>query len=82
MRRKNELGNRRSPDYARFQTAIYELEQAEDPTSLGDFKILEVLRYFSYRVADSLRLLYTVDRQAKLIIIHFLGDHKGAYGKD
>lgn len=73
---------RHSPDFIRFEKAIHELQQAEDPTRLGTFKILNDLRCFSYRVTDSLRLLYSVDGKANLLIIHGLGDHKAVYGSD
>jgi mRNA-degrading endonuclease RelE of RelBE toxin-antitoxin system len=73
---------RRTPQYALFEKAIRELEQSDDPTTLGTFKQGTNLRCYAYNVTKSLRLLYTIDREGHLIVIIALGDHKQLYGKD
>jgi mRNA-degrading endonuclease RelE of RelBE toxin-antitoxin system len=71
-----------SPKYESFAKAITELEQSEDPAALGTFKRLSDLRCYAYNVTGSFRLLYSIDRENNIIILHSAGDHKEVYGKD
>jgi mRNA-degrading endonuclease RelE of RelBE toxin-antitoxin system len=82
-RAEKQLKNyRHSAEYKLFENAMNRLNQEEDPTRLGEVKILGELYCYSFRVTRSLRLLYTVDREKRLIMIHRLGDHKESYDRD
>ena len=61
-----------------YDKAFRELQYSADPAALGRFK--GTLRCYAYNVNDSLRILYSVDHEEKVIAIHNLGD-KQVYGK-
>lgn len=71
-----------STKYELFAKAVTELATSEDPVALGTFKHLSSLRCYAYNVTGSFRLLYSVDRENKIIMLHAVGDHKEVYGKD
>ncbi|MEM2140214.1 MAG: type II toxin-antitoxin system RelE/ParE family toxin [Nitrososphaera sp.] len=71
-----------SPRYELFARAISELAESKDPAALGTFKRGSGLRCYAYNVTGSFRLLYTIDRKNRTIILHAAGDHKQVYGKD
>ena len=58
-----------------------ELAESVDPSALGRFKNVNGIRCYAYNVTKSFRLLYSVDKENRAIIIRSIGDHKQVYGK-
>jgi mRNA-degrading endonuclease RelE of RelBE toxin-antitoxin system len=58
-----------------------ELAESDDPSALGRFKNVSGIRCYAYNVTESFRLLYSVDKENRAVIIRSIGDHKQVYGK-
>ncbi len=58
------------------------LQDAKDPERLGDIKVGPLNGAYGTRLSKSVRLLFVVDRGAKVIRLLDIGDHKNVYRRD
>ena len=58
------------------------MQNADDPAELGTRKHGEYSNAYSFEIGVSIRLIYSVDFENKIIKLIALGSHKEVYGKD
>jgi addiction module RelE/StbE family toxin len=66
----------------RYLSAIEELSNATDATKLGQRKHGRLEYCYAYEIGKSVRLLYVVIWDLRIIELLRVGSHKEVYGKD
>ncbi|NOJ27568.1 MAG: hypothetical protein DA330_06115 [Nitrososphaera sp.] len=74
-----KLGN---DELKRFDQAIDELANSNDPRKLGKEKQGNLKGNFTYEIGRTYRLLYKMNLDEKKIILLRYGTYKQVYGKD
>lgn len=59
-----------------YKSAADSLSKSEDPASLGKRLHGEYAAFYEYRLAGSYRLVYSIDRPARRVVLVNVGDHK------
>ena len=65
-----------------YKGAVGALSGSEDPAGLGKRLHGEYAAFYEYRLTGSYRLVYSVDRAARRVILAKVGDHKELFGRD
>lgn len=73
---------RKTPYRKRAEEALRNLQNAGDPVALGIRKHGEYSDAYSYEIGASIRLIYNVDLENKIIKLIAIGSHKEVYGND
>ena len=65
-----------------YERAVDRLSESEDPANLGKRLRGKYAAHYEYRLPGSYRLVYRIDRAAKLVVLYKVGDHKELFGRD
>lgn len=65
-----------------LEEAISDLANSDNPASLGSRKRGSFSDAYSYDIGKSVRIIYRVNFNNKVIVLVAVGSHKEVYGKD
>ena len=65
-----------------YMRAIDSLSESDDPAKLGKRLHGKYTDYYEWRLPGSYRLIYSIEKNAREVVLYRVGDHKELFGRD